>query len=128
MVCIVGIIAGGRILVRPLYRAIASTGNAEMFAATTLLVCLGTAELTLVFGLSLALGAFLAGLLLAETEYALQVGYMYIYICICICICICIERRRRRRRRDDDDDEQEEDIQIYTQRLTPRSTPSDSHT
>lgn len=73
MVCIAAIIAGGRLLMRPLYRAIASTGNAEIFAATTLLVCLGTAELTQMFGLSLALGAFLAGLLLAETEYSLQV-------------------------------------------------------
>jgi len=73
VVCIVAIIAGGRLFVRPLYRAIAGTGNSEIFAATTLLMCLGTAELTQMFGLSLALGAFLAGLLLAETEYSLQV-------------------------------------------------------
>ncbi len=47
--------------------------NAEIFAATTLLVVLGTSVLTSLAGLSLALGAFLAGLLIAETEYALQV-------------------------------------------------------
>jgi Kef-type K+ transport system membrane component KefB len=46
----------------------------QIFAATTLLVVLGTSVLTSLAGLSLALGAFLAGLLIAETEYALQVG------------------------------------------------------
>lgn len=50
-----------------------SFANAEIFAATTLLVVLGTSVLTSIAGLSLALGAFLAGLLIAETEYALQV-------------------------------------------------------
>lgn len=72
-VCIVGIIAGGRVIMRPLYKKISSLANAEIFAATTLLVVLGTSLLTQLAGLSLALGAFLAGLLLAETEYALQV-------------------------------------------------------
>ena len=48
-------------------------GNTDMFSATTLLVALGTSHLTGVLGLSAALGAFLAGLLLAETEYHLQV-------------------------------------------------------
>jgi monovalent cation:proton antiporter-2 (CPA2) family protein len=71
--CIVGIIAGGRLLLRPLYKRIAALANAEIFAATTLLVVLGTSLMTQLAGLSLALGAFLAGLLLAETEYALQV-------------------------------------------------------
>lgn len=64
---------GGRAIVRPFYRRIADTGNADVFAATTLLVVLGTSVLTQLAGLSLALGAFLAGLLLAETEFALQV-------------------------------------------------------
>ena len=49
--------------------------NAEIFAATTLLVVLGTSFLTSLAGLSLALGAFLAGLLIAETEYALQASF-----------------------------------------------------
>ncbi len=64
---------GGRILVRPLYKKISEFANAEIFAATTLLMVLGTSFLTQLAGLSLALGAFLAGLLIAETEYALQV-------------------------------------------------------
>ena len=71
--CIAVIMAGGRAIVRPIYRRIADAGNADVFAATTLLTVLGTSVLTQVAGLSLALGAFLAGLLLAETEFALQV-------------------------------------------------------
>ena len=71
--CIAIIMAGGRAIVRPIYRRIADAGNADVFAATTLLTVLGTSVLTQVAGLSLALGAFLAGLLLAETEFALQV-------------------------------------------------------
>jgi len=67
------IIAGGRLMFRPIYKRIAKTANAEIFAATTLLVVLGTSMLTQKFGLSMELGAFIAGLLLAETEYALQV-------------------------------------------------------
>jgi monovalent cation:proton antiporter-2 (CPA2) family protein len=70
---IVAIIAGGRVILRPIYRRVADLGNADVFAATTLLVVLGTSVLTQIAGLSLALGAFLAGLLLAETEFALQV-------------------------------------------------------
>jgi len=73
VVCIFAIIAGGRLLIQPLYKKISSMANAEIFAATTLLVVLGTSFLTSLAGLSLALGAFLAGLLIAETEYALQV-------------------------------------------------------
>ncbi|GBF98146.1 K(+) efflux antiporter chloroplastic-like [Raphidocelis subcapitata] len=68
-----GIIAGGRIFIRPLYKKISNLANAEIFAATTLLVVLGTSMATQLAGLSLALGAFLAGLLIAETEFALQV-------------------------------------------------------
>lgn len=59
VVAIVSIIAGGRVLLRPLYRRIAAMENNEIFAATTLLVVLGTSVLTQVAGLSLALGAFL---------------------------------------------------------------------
>eukprot|EP00898_Chlorokybus_atmophyticus_P005457 jgi/Chlat1/5912/Chrsp4S06407 len=70
---IASIIAGGRVVLRPVYRYIAENRNAEIFAATTLLVVLGTSVLTAQAGLSMALGAFLAGLLLAETEFALQV-------------------------------------------------------
>lgn len=63
----------GRLVLRPAYRLIAATRNREVFVGTTLLVALGTSWVTAQAGLSLALGAFLAGLLLAETEYRHQV-------------------------------------------------------
>lgn len=64
---------GGRLVLRPLFRMIAATRSPELFAAATLLVVLGTAWGTAMAGLSMALGAFLAGLMLAETEYRHQV-------------------------------------------------------
>jgi voltage-gated potassium channel Kch len=72
-VAIVSIMAAGRLILRPVYRRIANINNAEIFAALTLLVVLGTSQLTSALGLSNALGAFLSGLLIAETEFALQV-------------------------------------------------------
>jgi Kef-type K+ transport system membrane component KefB len=50
VVCIVGITAGGRLLIRPLYKKIAELANAEIFAATTLLVVLGTSFMTQLAG------------------------------------------------------------------------------
>ncbi|KAL3618654.1 K(+) efflux antiporter 2, chloroplastic [Castilleja foliolosa] len=73
VIAISAIIAGGRLLLRPIYKEIAENQNAEIFSANTLLVILGTSLLTARAGLSMALGAFLAGLLLAETEFSLQV-------------------------------------------------------
>lgn len=73
MVCISAIIVAGRTLLRPAFRRINQLDNDELFAATTLLVVLGSSVLTQIAGLSQALGAFLAGLLMAETEFALQV-------------------------------------------------------
>lgn len=73
VIAIMVIIAGGRLLLRPIYKRMAENHNAEIFAANTLFVVLGTSVLTARAGLSMALGAFLAGLLLAETEFALQV-------------------------------------------------------
>uniref|UniRef100_A0A061RBT4 K(+) efflux antiporter chloroplastic-like n=1 Tax=Tetraselmis sp. GSL018 TaxID=582737 RepID=A0A061RBT4_9CHLO len=73
VVCITVIISVGRAVLRPIFRKIADVANAEIFAATTLLTCIGTSLLTQIAGLSMALGAFLAGLLIAETEFALQV-------------------------------------------------------
>jgi monovalent cation:proton antiporter-2 (CPA2) family protein len=68
-----GVIAGvyiiGRVIVRPMFRMVARTRSAELFMAATLLMVIGTAAITAAAGLSMALGAFLAGLLLAETEY-----------------------------------------------------------
>ena len=70
---LVGIVLIGRILLRPLFRVIASFQNQELFVATSLLVVLATATLTANAGLSMELGAFLAGILLSETEYRHQV-------------------------------------------------------
>ncbi|MCC6202563.1 MAG: cation:proton antiporter [Gammaproteobacteria bacterium] len=63
------IYAAGKWLLRPVLRAVAQTRSPEMFTACVLLAVLGTAVATGAAGLSMALGAFLAGLLLAETEY-----------------------------------------------------------
>lgn len=70
---IVLIFTMGNLLLRPLYRFVASLENTELFTATTLLVVLGVASLTGFAGLSPALGAFMAGLLVAETEFKPQV-------------------------------------------------------
>ncbi len=72
-VAIVLIIIFGRLLLRPLFRLVAGTRSPEVFVAMTLLAIIGTAWLTGLSGLSMALGAFLAGLLFAETEYRHQV-------------------------------------------------------
>jgi Kef-type K+ transport system membrane component KefB len=50
VVAIVGITAGGRLLIRPLYRKISNLHNAEIFSATTLLVVLGTSFMTQLAG------------------------------------------------------------------------------
>ncbi len=63
------IVVVGRLALRPLFRFVASTDTSEMFMATALLVVVGTSVVTATAGLSMALGAFAAGLLLAETEY-----------------------------------------------------------
>jgi CPA2 family monovalent cation:H+ antiporter-2 len=67
------VVALGRLVVRPTYSAIAAMRVPELFAATNLLVVLGTGWLTAQFGMSMALGAFLPGLLLAETEFRHQI-------------------------------------------------------
>lgn len=59
----------GRLVIRPLFRFVGSAASREMFIAFVLLVIIGTALATEHVGLSMALGAFLAGLLFAETEY-----------------------------------------------------------
>lgn len=74
LLLLVGVAIFGRFVVRPLFRAVAVGRSSELFAAVTLAVLLGMAWLTGTFGLSLAIGGFLAGLLLAETEYRHQVA------------------------------------------------------
>ncbi|MGD9828429.1 MAG: cation:proton antiporter [Hyphomicrobiaceae bacterium] len=59
----------GRLVIRPLFRMVGKTASREMLLALVLLVIIGTAVGTSQIGLSMALGAFLAGLLFAETEY-----------------------------------------------------------
>ncbi|HYF84960.1 monovalent cation:proton antiporter-2 (CPA2) family protein [Azospirillum sp.] len=70
---IVVIMLLGRFVVRPAYRFIASAGNPELFTATNLFVVLAVGWLTAEAGMSMALGAFLAGMLLADTAYRHQV-------------------------------------------------------
>lgn len=66
----VAVILGvGHVIVRPMFRFVAEARGREPFMAITLLVIIATATLTHAAGLSAALGAFLAGLLLAETEF-----------------------------------------------------------
>jgi len=62
-------IGAGRTLLRPLLRIIASTGQRDIFVGFALLLVLGVAALMELVGLSMALGAFLAGVMLADSEY-----------------------------------------------------------
>ncbi len=70
---VVALIAGGRLLLRPLFRQVAKTRSPELFMAACLLVIMGTSLITAIAGLSAAMGALIAGLLLAETEYRRQI-------------------------------------------------------
>ncbi|MDF2399502.1 glutathione-regulated potassium-efflux system protein KefB [Pseudomonas sp. 3MA1] len=63
------VVVGGRYLLRPVFRIVARTRLPEVSTATALLVVIGTAWLMDLVGVSMALGAFLAGLLLADSEY-----------------------------------------------------------
>lgn len=66
---LVGLVLAGRFLMRPIFRLIASTRTREIFTAITLFVVFGVASLMLKIGLSAALGTFIAGVLLADSEY-----------------------------------------------------------
>ena len=63
------IVFAGRVVMRPLFRLVASVGMSELFIATTLFVIVGAGVAAALAGFSMALGAFVAGLLLAETEF-----------------------------------------------------------
>jgi CPA2 family monovalent cation:H+ antiporter-2 len=63
----------GRLVLRPMMKSVARTKSRELFVAACLLIVIGAGLLTAVSGLSMALGAFVAGLLLAETEYRQEV-------------------------------------------------------
>ena len=63
------IVIVGRVVMKPLFRLVASVGMNDLFVATTLFVIVATGVAAAAAGISMALGAFVAGLLLAETEF-----------------------------------------------------------
>jgi monovalent cation:H+ antiporter-2, CPA2 family len=63
----------GRLVLRPMFKSVARAKSEELFVAACLLVVIGAGVLSSLAGLSMALGAFIAGLLLAETEYRHEV-------------------------------------------------------
>ena len=69
---VIGLILGGRLLLRPVLRIAARSEIPEIFTATALLVVIGAALLVQAAGMSMVLGAFLAGILLADSEYRHQ--------------------------------------------------------
>ncbi|MEO1037034.1 MAG: monovalent cation:proton antiporter-2 (CPA2) family protein [Pseudomonadota bacterium] len=66
---VIALVAGARYLLRPVLRLVANSGISELFTATALLVVLGAAVLMEKAHLSMGLGAFIAGMLLADSEY-----------------------------------------------------------
>ncbi len=72
-VAVIGaLILGGRYLLRPAFRVVAALGGHEIFTAAALLVVTGSAYIMYTAGVSMALGAFLAGVLLADSEFRHQ--------------------------------------------------------
>lgn len=69
LIVLAALVFGGRYVLRPVLRVVANTKVREAFTAAALLVVIGTALLVSAVGLSMALGAFVAGLLLADSEY-----------------------------------------------------------
>ncbi|HKP79068.1 MAG TPA: cation:proton antiporter [Phenylobacterium sp.] len=68
-----GLFLFGRLLLRPMLRSVAKARSEELFLAASLLVVVGAGLVSALAGLSMALGAFVAGLLLAETEFRHEV-------------------------------------------------------
>jgi monovalent cation:H+ antiporter-2, CPA2 family len=73
VVVVLGLIIGGRLLLRPLFRSVARTGSPELFVAACLLVILATGLAGAIVALPMELGSLIAGLLLAETEFRRQI-------------------------------------------------------
>ncbi|EAR54129.1 glutathione-regulated potassium-efflux system protein KefC [Photobacterium sp. SKA34] len=69
ILAIAGVVVGGHYLSRPLFRFVASSGLREIFTATALMLVIGIAALMSLIGLSPALGTFLAGVVLANSEF-----------------------------------------------------------
>lgn len=72
-VAIILITIAGRVLLRPFFTLIGTAKSEEVYVTTTLLIVLGSALLTSELGLSTAMGAFIAGILIAETQYRAKV-------------------------------------------------------
>ena len=70
---IIGVIVFGRYLLNPLLDRVAACRNSEVFIAAAVLLVLGVAKLMEMVGISMALGAFLAGFMLAESHYRHQI-------------------------------------------------------
>ena len=66
---LVGLIAAGRFIIRPLFRLIGNLGEREMFVVAALFTVMASAAVMEVLGLSTALGAFVAGVMLADSPY-----------------------------------------------------------
>ncbi|TCM17001.1 Kef-type potassium/proton antiporter (CPA2 family) [Novosphingobium sp. PhB165] len=69
LAAIAGLIAAGRFVIRPLFRLIGNLGEREMFVFAALFTVIASAALMQALGLSTALGAFVAGVMLADTPY-----------------------------------------------------------
>ncbi|WP_340611825.1 glutathione-regulated potassium-efflux system protein KefB [Xenorhabdus bharatensis] len=69
IIAFAGMLLGGRYLLRPLFRLVVKSGVREVFTAAALLVVLGAAVFMEALGFSMALGTFIAGVLLADSEY-----------------------------------------------------------
>ncbi len=74
LAAVIGILVVGRWVVRPVFGPISEGGQIETFTALTLLIVLGTGLATELAGLSMAFGAFLAGMLMADTRHRQQVA------------------------------------------------------
>ncbi|MBI3562751.1 MAG: glutathione-regulated potassium-efflux system protein KefC [Gammaproteobacteria bacterium] len=72
VIVVLAIVVGGRFLMRPVFRFIASSQAREVFTAFSLLLVIGIAALMQMVDMSMALGSFLAGVLLADSEYRHQ--------------------------------------------------------
>jgi len=70
------LVVGGRFLLRPLFKGVARSKSRELFMAACLLVVLASGEVAILFGLTMGIGAFVAGVLLAETEYRREIEVM----------------------------------------------------
>src|SRR5205085_246338 len=73
LAAVAAVVVGGRYLTRPIFRSIARAGLRESFTASALLIVVGAAIAMQLVGLSAALGAFLAGVVLADSEFRREV-------------------------------------------------------